>query len=266
MARQLLTLMLLLLAVSALLVARSGGSPPQSGNSNSTPAQTSEASNPPSGQAPAPSPVAAPGDSTKLEPIKVQKADYPLEAAREGLQGQVEVKVLVSETGDVESVEVIRGDPILAKAAVSAAKKWKFKPFIRGGKPVKVATQIPFDFAFGDKIKDTSPPKDAATDKGGSEQRMRVSPGVSRGLLIHQVQPIYPESARRNHVQGTVVLQAEIGKNGRVADLKPISGPKELIPAAMGAVQQWRYKPYSLNGSAVAVETQIVVNFTLSGW
>ncbi len=265
MTRQLLALMFLLLAVSALLVAQSGSTPLPSGNSNSTPTQTSEVSNAPSGQEPAPIPTAAPGDSTKLEPIKVQKAEYPLEAARDGLQGQVVVKVHISETGDVGSVEVIRGDPILAEAAVSAAKKWKFKPFIRGGKPVKVATQIPFDFAFSDKIKNTPLPKDAATDNGGSEQRLRVSLGVMTGLLIHKVQPIYPEYARQNHVQGTVVLQAEISKDGRVADLKPISGPKELIPAAMGAVQQWRYKPYSFNGSAVAVDTQIIVNFHLSG-
>jgi TonB family protein len=200
-----------------------------------------------------------------LEPIKAQKADYPLEAEREGLQGQVLVKVYISETGDVERVEVVRGDPILANAAVSAAKKWKFKPFIQDGKPVKVATQIPFDFAFGDKIKDTTPPRDAVTDNGGSYQRVRVSSGVMQGLLIHQVQPIYPESARQNRIQGTVILQAEIGKDGRVAGLKPISGPEELIPAAIGAVQQWRYKPYFLNGSAVALDTQIIVNFKLSG-
>jgi TonB family protein len=83
------------------------------------------------------------------------------------------------------------------------------------------------------------------------------------GLLVHKVAPVYPESARQNRVQGTVVFGAVIDKNGRIAELKPVSGPKELIPAAMGAVQQWRYKPYFLEGQPVAVETQIVVNFQL---
>jgi TonB family protein len=243
MSRQLLALMLLILSVSSVLVAQSGSSPPQS---------------------PALSPATSPGDSAKLEPIKTQKADYPPEAARDGLQGQVVVKVLVSETGAVESVEVVRGDPILAKAALSAAKKWKFKPFIRGGKAIKASTEIPFDFAFIGKVEDTAPPADAPTENGKATTRVRVSQGVSQGLLIHRVQPIYPESARRYHVEGTVTLRAVISKDGRIEDLTPISGPKELIPPAMGAVQQWRYKPYLLEGQPVAIETQIIVNFQLS--
>jgi protein TonB len=59
-------------------------------------------------------------------------------------------------------------------------------------------------------------------------------------------------------------LQAIIGKDGRVKDLKPISGPStELEAAAVGAVQQWRYRPYLLQGEPVEVETLIKVNFQL---
>jgi protein TonB len=54
-----------------------------------------------------------------------------------------------------------------------------------------------------------------------------------------------------------------IGKDGRIHELTPISGPKELVGAAIGAVQQWRYKPYMLNNEPVEVETQVVVNFQL---
>jgi len=61
-----------------------------------------------------------------------------------------------------------------------------------------------------------------------------------------------------------VTLQAVIDKNGRVADLQVISGQRELIDAAIGAVQQWRYRPYKLNGEPIEVETQIVVNFILN--
>jgi TonB family protein len=259
--------MLLILSVSALLVAQSGNSSPsQSGNSTSTPAQTTQASNPPSGQAPASSPAAAAGDSTYLEPIKKQKADYPMNAAREGLQGQVLVRVFISETGDVEDVEVLRGDPILAEAAVNAAKKWKYKPFIRGGKRIKVNTKISFDFTFSGNVTDTAPAGDAPADNGKDTTRVSVSQGLSQGLLIHKVRPVYPKSARQNHVQGTVTLRAVISKDGRIEDLTPISGPKELIPAAVDAVQQWRYKPYLLKGQPVEIETQIVVNFVLSGW
>jgi protein TonB len=66
-------------------------------------------------------------------------------------------------------------------------------------------------------------------------------------------------------IQGLVVLQATIGKDGSVENLHVISGHPLLAPAAIRAVQQWRYKPYYLNGEPVEVETYINVNFTLAG-
>jgi protein TonB len=92
-----------------------------------------------------------------------------------------------------------------------------------------------------------------------------VSQGVSQGLLIHQVKPTYPPLARQARIQGTVVLQAVIGKDGSIQNLKVVSGHPMLAPAALEAVKQWRYKPYFLNGEPVEVDTTINVNFTLSG-
>jgi protein TonB len=77
--------------------------------------------------------------------------------------------------------------------------------------------------------------------------------------------PIYSEFARQAGIQGSVVLQALIDKNGNIEDLTLVSGHPVLAPAATKAVKQWKYKPYLLNGQAVKVETQIVVNFYLSG-
>ena len=95
-------------------------------------------------------------------------------------------------------------------------------------------------------------------------QRVRVSQGVSQGLLIKKVTPIYPEYARQNRIQGQVILQAEISKSGDIDHLQLITGDPELAPSAIEAVKQWKYKPYLLQGQPVRVETQIVVNFTLS--
>jgi protein TonB len=223
----------------------------------------------------------APADSTKLEPIRIQKATYPEEAREKQLQGQVWVKFSVSESGDVTGVEVISGDPVLAQAAADAAKKWKFKLFIKNGKPIAVTTKIPFDFAFSSTVSDTKEAEPVAQQNPApgqspapgeaangvhlaTPQRIRVSQGVSTGLLLHKVNPIYPEEAKRAGIQGTVVLKAEISKEGRIADLQVISGPEELAPAAIGAVQQWRYRPYLLMGNPMAVETTIQVNFVLS--
>ncbi|HKM46180.1 MAG TPA: energy transducer TonB [Terriglobales bacterium] len=94
---------------------------------------------------------------------------------------------------------------------------------------------------------------------------LRIEQGVSRGLLIKRVSPDYPPIARQARVQGQVVLRAQIDKNGNIEDLTLVSGHPMLAPAAIKAVKQWKYKPYTVNGQAVAVETQIVVNFSLSG-
>ena len=96
-------------------------------------------------------------------------------------------------------------------------------------------------------------------------QKVRVSSGVAQGLLVHQVTPKYPPLARQSRIQGTVVLQAVIGKDGTVQNLHVLSGHPLLTQAAMDAVKQWRYKPYYVNGEPVEADTQINVNFTLSG-
>jgi len=101
--------------------------------------------------------------------------------------------------------------------------------------------------------------------KIATPQRVRVSQGVSQGLLIRRVQPNYPPLAKQARIQGQVVLQAEISKDGTIQNLQLISGHPMLAPAAIEAVKQWRYKPYLLNGEPVAVETTVLVNFSLTG-
>ena len=95
-------------------------------------------------------------------------------------------------------------------------------------------------------------------------QRIRISQGVTKGLLIHREEPTYPPLARAARVQGEVVLSAVIDTNGQIQNLQLVSGHPMLVPAAITAVKQWRYKPYLLNGQPVEVETTITVIFTLS--
>lgn len=94
-------------------------------------------------------------------------------------------------------------------------------------------------------------------------QRVRVSQGVTTGLLISRVEPDYPIVAHEARVQGTVVLNAVIGKDGRVERLQLASGNPLLVQAAIDAVRQWRYKPFLLNGQPVEIETTVTVNFQL---
>jgi protein TonB len=89
----------------------------------------------------------------------------------------------------------------------------------------------------------------------------RISQGVSDGLLIKKVQPIYPAQALQMHVEGTVVLQASIGKDGNIRNVKVLSGSPILVRAASDAVKQWKYRPYTLNGQPVEIDTQISIAF-----
>jgi len=93
---------------------------------------------------------------------------------------------------------------------------------------------------------------------------LQVSSSDIAGNRDKFVEPVYPPDAKAARIQGTVVLDAVIGKDGQMSSLKLVSGPPELTKAAWEAVKQWTYKPYLLNGDPVAVETTITVTFALA--
>jgi periplasmic protein TonB len=88
---------------------------------------------------------------------------------------------------------------------------------------------------------------------------------MSEGDLVHKILPTYPPLARAARLQGQVVLQALISKQGAIENLRVLYGHPMLVPAAIEAVRQWRYRPYVLNNEPVEVETQITVKFSLTG-
>jgi TonB family protein len=94
-------------------------------------------------------------------------------------------------------------------------------------------------------------------------QALNISQGVSRGLLIKKVQPVYPQNALAMRVEGSVELMAMISKTGEIAQVKVLSGNLQLTKAATDAVKQWKYKPYLLNGEPVEIQTEITINFKL---
>jgi protein TonB len=93
--------------------------------------------------------------------------------------------------------------------------------------------------------------------------RVKVSQGVSQGLLMKRVQPVYPSQALQMRIEGTVLLDANIGKDGRISGVRVLKGDNILAKAATDAVKQWKYNPYFLNGEPVEIQTQISVTFKL---
>lgn len=108
------------------------------------------------------------------------------------------------------------------------------------------------------------PPPKAEAPKAATPARVRLGGNVQAAKLIYEVQPEYPVLARDARIAGTVRLQAVISKEGKVEDLKLLSGQPLLVEAAMDAVKQWVYKPTYLNGVPVEVLTEVDVNFHLS--
>lgn len=109
-----------------------------------------------------------------------------------------------------------------------------------------------------------APPVVQETPKPVPASRIEVGGNVLASKLLHRVQPLYPELARRGRIEGVVQLHGIITRDGRIAQLRVLSGHPLLVTAALDAVRQWVYSPTLLNQQAVEVEAPIEVRFTLS--
>jgi TonB family protein len=107
----------------------------------------------------------------------------------------------------------------------------------------------------------TPPP--AGSQSAGAPSRVRVGGAVQSANLISQVAPVYPPPAKQARIQGDVVLEAVISKEGDVTNLRVVSGHPLLVEAALTAARQWKYRPTLLNGQPVEVASQVTVPFKL---
>lgn len=226
-----------------------------------------------------------PPDSPELVAIKRTDPVYPQAASRDERQGQVIVRVHISETGTVEDATVVSGDPVFQSAAIESMKKWSFQPYIRNGKPIRVITDFPVSFVAQSRVKEfpervSLPKVELEPAPGAGSESLSKSPGgvkiISppdvrvpkadlKTLLIRMVYPIYPYAAKRERIQGSVVLNATIRLDGFVGDITPVSGPSELVQSATDAVSLWHYRRFTLNGKPTPVQIVVQVNYTLSG-
>ncbi len=97
----------------------------------------------------------------------------------------------------------------------------------------------------------------------GTSARARISMGVSAGLLLAPIRPVYPPIARAAHMEGTVVVQAIISRTGAIESARVVSGPAMLQAAALEAVRSAHYRPYLLSGEPTEVDTTFSINFRL---
>ena len=107
------------------------------------------------------------------------------------------------------------------------------------------------------------PQTEGAGDLDSQTASDQVPRPAKNSYLLRRVVPKYPEQAKQQHIQGPVVLNALVRRDGSVQEVKVVSGEPELVPAAVEAVKQWRFQPQRVKGNPVEFETQITVNFSL---
>ena len=148
-------------------------------------------------------------------------------------------------------IEVVAGDRPTRVKPGNPSLKVDMLP----GSPARSATD-PASASSGTATADTAPLTSAS-------ERVQLSTDTNQ-VLTHNVRPEYPLLARQMKVQGSVVLDALIGRDGGIQDLQVVQGPTILAEAAREAVRQWRFKPYLQDGRAVETQAHITVNFMIS--
>ncbi|MGD0401832.1 MAG: TonB family protein [Candidatus Acidiferrales bacterium] len=226
---------------------------------------------------------------------------YPPSAKSAHISGTVVLHALIAQDGTIEQLQYVSGPPLLLKSAMDAVQQWIYQPMLVNGKPVKVDTTISVVYTLGGRNPSSAdesaspsavpptaglPPASTADSSQDAQKEaaapqtstnassvpnspttkpksIRVGGNVAAANLIHRVTPVYPNDAKKKHIQGTVLLHAVIAQDGTMKTVEYMSGPTELTDSAINAVKQWRYKPTSLRGELIEVDTTISVVFSL---
>ena len=165
---------------------------------------------------------------------------YPEEAKRARVEGKVVLDVTVEENGEVSMAKVVNGPQLLQQAAVDAVKQWRFS------NPLNDSVTIQLTIAFALKA-------DSAAEK---EQTSAQEPALKQ---VHRVDPVYPEEAKRQSIQGEVVVEIKVNDKGQVTDARAVSGNELLRQAAVDAAKQFQFS----NSLRTAVAARLTFNFVL---
>lgn len=226
---------------------------------------------------------------------------YPPIAKTAHISGTVVLHALIAKDGTIDQLQVVSGPPLLLQSTMDAVRQWVYKPTLVNGDPVEVDTTVSVVYTLGKGPNSSSEGSGSPSDVSGSAAELpptpavdssqdqqkeattqtsagassesnsstpkpksiRVGGNVAAANLIHQVKPVYPKDAKKQHITGTVLLHAIIAQDGTMKTVEYVSGPPELRDSATEAVKQWRYKPTLLRGEPIEVDTTISVVFAL---
>ena len=104
---------------------------------------------------------------------------------------------------------------------------------------------------------------DAVQDSRQEEDVVTIGGDVKPPKKIKHVNPVYPPEAKEAGIEGVVVIETIIDKQGKVAHAEVVRSVPELDQAALDAVRQWEFEPSYVRGKAVSVRMTVTINFTL---
>jgi TonB family protein len=212
--------------------------------------------------------VRARGEIQPPRLIKSVDPIYPTEARKNGVEGVVILEAKTDERGNVADVRILRSIPALDQAAMDAVKQWKYEPKVIKGKPVPEVFTVTVRFMLdkAEKKGVAGVVKGVVTEKDLEEfakGAVKAEGNITPPKLIKQVDPVYPEEARKKQIEGIVILSARTDEQGNVVGVKVLRSIPELDQAAINAVKQWKYEPKIIDGKPRALIFTVTVRFRL---
>jgi TonB family protein len=188
------------------------------------------------------------------EIIKAGEVKYPESAKDKGIEGFLQIAIVINEYGNVEEAEIFKSIPGLDAAALEAAKAYQFKPAKIDGVPVAVRWQIPFTFDL-----------DFVDIEAAHKANLyKFYESDVKPKMIHKEQPVYPEEARKQEIAGMAVVTITIDEQGGVEKAKIyISAHPLLDEAAINAAKKCKFNPGHLNGKPVKIKMNVPFKFNL---
>jgi protein TonB len=221
------------------------------------------------------------GTLPSVKPPILKSGSMPKAVRRSGDETVV-LQFTVDARGEVTDVHAVQGENSASLAVlIGSISKWRFTPASDGGTTVPVTGKVllikgedQFRYEVASAFRDTGTPERKATVRSTNTSspptvtivpvKIRLEPDEASKQLLHRVAPTYPPDAKAAGIEGTVVLEITIGADGTVIQVREITGPAELIPAAVAAVKQWQYKPTMYRGIPRQAITEVEIRFRLA--
>ena len=183
---------------------------------------------------------------------------YPDSALAFQLEGDVFVELTVDTAGTVDTAVVLSGMPILHDAALAAARRCRFLPATRNGRPVPVYVRWRFAFRLDDDSEPLRDSRDGSSDAGSQLVPTDGSPYAveivdEAPACVYDALPRYPPDARAQQIEGSVYVDLVLGTDGLVESARVLRGPEALRDSALAAARRMRFTPARVDGQPVRV-------------